>query len=41
MKLSFFGGAKIVIGTNYLFEVARKKVLVDCGLFHGRPDIEY
>ncbi len=35
MKLSFFGGAKIVTGANYLLDTGYSKILVDCGLFQG------
>lgn len=40
MKLHFFGGAGTVTGTNYLLEVNRKKILVDCGLFQGSRYLE-
>ena len=32
-RLSFFGGTKTVTGANYLLEVGKRKILVDCGLF--------
>lgn len=35
MKLTFYGGAKIVTGSNYLFDSGTKKILIDCGLFQG------
>ncbi len=35
MKLSFYGGTKIVTGANYLLDDGKTKVLVDCGLFQG------
>jgi metallo-beta-lactamase family protein len=35
MKLTFFGGAKIVTGANYLVESGSAKILVDCGLCQG------
>lgn len=40
MKLSFYGAAKIVTGSNYLLEVGNKKILIDCGLFQGPKRIE-
>jgi len=40
MKLYFHGGARIVTGVNYLLEISGKKILIDCGLFQGRPKIE-
>ncbi len=40
MKLSFYGAAKIVTGSNYLLEIGNKKILIDCGLFQGRKKIE-
>ena len=35
MKLSFYGGAGKVTGSNFLIEGARGKVLVDCGIEQG------
>ncbi len=40
MKLTFFGGTKIVTGALYLFEFSNKKVLVDCGLIQGSRFLE-
>src|SRR4051812_18095316 len=34
-KLTFYGGVGTVTGANFLFEVADKKILVDCGLEQG------
>lgn len=34
MKLSFFGAAQEVSGSNFLFETGAAKILIDCGLFH-------
>src|SRR3989338_2304070 len=34
-KLTFCGGTGSVTGANFLFEVANKKILVDCGLEQG------
>ncbi|HUY62553.1 MAG TPA: MBL fold metallo-hydrolase [Candidatus Paceibacterota bacterium] len=35
MKLSFYGGAGTVTGSNFLIEGKRGKVLVDCGIEQG------
>lgn len=35
MKLSFYGGAGKVTGSNFLVEGARGKILVDCGIEQG------
>lgn len=35
MKLSFYGGAGKVTGSNFLIEGARGKMLVDCGIEQG------
>ncbi len=35
MKLTFYGGARAVTGSNYLLEVGKKKYLVECGLTQG------
>ncbi len=35
MKLSFYGGAGKVTGSNFLIEGSRGKVLVDCGIEQG------
>jgi len=34
-RLTFFGGAGNVTGSNFLFEAGDKKILVDCGFFQG------
>jgi metallo-beta-lactamase family protein len=39
MNLHFYGGAKVVTGANYLLEVGKTKILVDCGLFQGSPEL--
>ena len=40
MKLSFYGAAGMVTGSNYLLEIGDKKILIDCGLFQGPKRIE-
>src|SRR5438105_4752016 len=34
-KVGFFGGVDAVTGSNFLFEVNGKRILIDCGLFQG------
>lgn len=38
-KLTFLGAAGTVTGSKYLVEGAGKKLLVDCGLFQGPPEL--
>ena len=38
-KITFFGGVGTVTGSKYLIEHQDKKVLVDCGLFQGLPEL--
>lgn len=40
MKLHFFGGAKAVTGANYIIECGQTKIMVDCGLFQGAPELQ-
>lgn len=35
MKLTFYGAAKTVTGSNYLLETEKTKILIDCGLHQG------
>ena len=39
MKVTVNGAAKIVTGSNYLIEVGKEKILVDCGMFQGEKEI--
>lgn len=38
-RLTFFGGAKTVTGSKFLFEKGKKRLLLDCGLFQGRKEL--
>ncbi|MSU74550.1 MBL fold metallo-hydrolase, partial [Candidatus Kaiserbacteria bacterium] len=40
LKLSFYGGAGKVTGSNFLIEGARGKVLVDCGIEQGADFVQ-
>ncbi len=40
MRISFHGGAREVTGACYLLEAEQTKILVDCGLFQGRRELE-
>ncbi|MFZ2167518.1 MAG: MBL fold metallo-hydrolase [Minisyncoccia bacterium] len=40
MKLSFYGGAGKVTGSNFLVEGARGKVIVDCGIEQGADVVQ-
>ncbi|MGI6103555.1 MAG: MBL fold metallo-hydrolase [Patescibacteria group bacterium] len=40
MKLSFYGAASEVTGSNYLLETSQARVAIDCGAFQGGKDSE-
>lgn len=39
MKLHFYGGAKVVTGANYVLEIGKTKIMIDCGLFQGSKEL--
>ena len=38
-KLTFLGASGTVTGSKYLVEAANKRLLVDCGIFQGTPEL--
>ena len=40
MKITFLGATRTVTGSNFLVEGAGKKILVDCGMWQGKAEIE-
>jgi metallo-beta-lactamase family protein len=40
VTLRFYGAARTVTGSCHLFETARSRVLVDCGLFQGQKTLK-
>ncbi len=38
MHLQFLGAAATVTGSQFLLTTARARILIDCGMFQGRPD---
>jgi metallo-beta-lactamase family protein len=39
-RVHFFGGTGAVTGANFLFEIAGKRFLIDCGLMQGEVDAQ-
>src|SRR3990170_3432606 len=39
LRLHFLGAATTVTGSQYLLETDRARVLIDCGMFQGPPDV--
>ncbi len=39
-KLTFLGAAGTVTGSKYLVEAGGKKLLLDCGIFQGSPELQ-
>lgn len=40
MKLTFYGAAQGVTGSNFLLETGNLRIIVDCGMFQGSSDAE-
>lgn len=41
MKVTFHGAAEEVTGSQYLFEISGRRVLLECGLFQGKREQAY
>ena len=40
VRVKFLGGAQTVTGSKYLLEIDNYKLLLDCGLFQGLPELK-
>ena len=40
MKITFLGATRTVTGSNFLVEAVGKKLLVDCGMWQGKKEME-
>jgi metallo-beta-lactamase family protein len=40
VRVKFLGGAQTVTGSKYLLEIDKYKLLIDCGLFQGLPELK-
>jgi metallo-beta-lactamase family protein len=40
VRVKFLGGAQTVTGSKYLLEIDNYKLLIDCGLFQGLPELK-
>ncbi|TAL29406.1 MAG: MBL fold metallo-hydrolase [Spirochaetes bacterium] len=40
MQIEFVGGARTVTGSSYIVKNGTSTVMVDCGMFQGRPEIK-
>lgn len=41
MKLQFWGAARTVTGSRHLVEANGRRILLDCGIYHGRRKEAY
>ncbi|SCY65663.1 MBL fold metallo-hydrolase RNA specificity domain-containing protein [Alkaliphilus peptidifermentans] len=40
MDIKFLGASKVVTGSNFLITTEKYKILIDCGLFQGKEELE-
>jgi len=40
MELAFLGATRTVTGSSYLLRVGNRRVMVDCGLYQGLPELQ-